>query len=80
MPTPEQRQLRNCLLGVSAAAFVLALASPGAQATAVAGTAGARCNETVTVLELKDVPVTLRFVIRGSSCQTADRDRCAPTL
>jgi hypothetical protein len=65
------QQLRNCLAAISAAACVFLLVSPGGRA-AGSGRVGAVCSdETVTVLELKPVPVTLRFVVRGISCQRA---------
>jgi hypothetical protein len=51
--------------------MVLALASTGAQATGGGRIAAACPNETVTVLELKPLAVTLRFVLHGVSCNQA---------
>jgi len=51
--------------------MVLACTSVGAQATGRARITSACPNETVTVLELKPVAVTLRFVLHGVSCTKA---------
>jgi Protein of unknown function (DUF4232) len=66
------QQMRTVLgLTTVALIMVLALASTGAQATGSARIASACPNETVTVLELKPVAVTLRFVLHGVSCTKA---------
>ena len=52
-------------------ALALAFTSAGAQATGGGRIATACSNETVTVLELKPVAVTLRFVLHGVSCNEA---------
>lgn len=52
-------------------ALALAFTSAGAQATGGGRIAAACSNETVTVLELKPVAVTLRFVLHGVSCNEA---------
>jgi hypothetical protein len=52
-------------------ALALAFTSAGAQATGGGRIAAACSNETVTVLELKPVAVTLRFVLHGVSCNKA---------
>jgi hypothetical protein len=52
-------------------ALALAFTSAVAQATGGGRIAAACSNETVTVLELKPVAVTLRFVLHGVSCNRA---------
>jgi hypothetical protein len=60
-------------LGLTTVAVIVVLAftSAGAQATGGGRIAAACPNETVTVLELKPVAVTLRFVVHGVSCNKA---------
>jgi hypothetical protein len=52
-------------------ALALAFTSAGARATGGGGIAAACSNQTVTVLELKPVAVTLRFVLHDVSCDKA---------